>query len=845
MEEGKLMEEGKTIQKRLPKNKSNQNSEETLVKQFRNHMLKGNVNAALRLLSSNGNSGVLPINEDTIKQLHEKHPVGDAEHEEVMLCGPENFVHPVIFDEIDGELIQKISIRMKGAAGPSNFDAKNWKDILGSRSYGTSSNDLCAAIANLAKKLCIQNIGNDSVSALMACRLLPLDKNPGLRPIGVGEVLRRIVGKSVVSVLRTDLQEDAGELQLCAGQKSGSEAGIHAMHDIYEDENTHGIIQVDANNAFNVINRKVFLHNIRILCPEIATFIWNCYQRPARLFVVGGIEILSLEGTTQGDPTAMYVYALGIVPLIVILSEPYSNEEKVRQSAFADDLAGGGTLTQLRRWWDLIISMGKFVGYYAKASKSWLIVKEEHRDNAEKIFEGTGIQITTEGKRHLGAVVGSNTFKENYVSNLVDDWIEQLKTLSRIARVEPHLAYTAYVFGFQSKYTYFLRTIPNISSLLKRLDSAIDEYFLKPILDGHTFNYSERIWMSLPPRLGGLGIIIPSEVADTWYRNSREMTMKLVTKIVGQHVEDIESVIENLEIKSKHCLKAEKNKKNKEKLNYVKSTLNPQQSKLLEAISEKGASNWLTTLPIKEYGFYLNKQTFWDSIHLRYGIQLKRLPLKCACGEGFNVDHALTCKTGGFISIRHNEIRDFTADTLNEVCNDVQVEPLLTPLSGETFKYKTANKEDNARLDVVARGVYIKGSRNYTDVRVFNPISYCYRNKSLKAAHKENEMQKKREYGERILNVEHGTFTPLVFTCFGGMAVECLHFYNRLSDMVAEKRNISGSVARSWIRTKLCFSLLKTANLCIRGSKKKKDIYTDINNTNIMMAIVEAKMDVS
>ena len=414
-----------------------------------------------------------------------------------------------------------------------------------------------------------------------------------------------------------------------------------------------------------------------------------------------------------------------------------------------------------------------------------------------------------------------------------------------IARVEPHLAYTAYIFGFQHKYTYFLRTIPDISPMLKRLDAAIDEHFLKPILNGHIINYSERIWISLPPKLGGLGIIIPSEVSDSWYRHSRDMTLKIVTRIVCQHQKDIESVIENVEMKGTNSIKTEKDKKNAEKLNYVKGTLNPHQLKLLEAICEKGASNWLTTMPIKEYGFYLNKQTFWDSVHLRYGIQLKRLPLQCACGSNFSVDHALTCKTGGFISIRHNDVRDFTANVLDEVCSDVRVEPLLVPLSGETFKYKSAKKEDNVRLDLVARGLWIKGSRVFGDVRVFNPLAQCYRNQTLlKAAHKSNEEAKKREYGERVLNVEHGTFTPLVFTCFGGMAVECLHFYNRLSDMLAEKRNISGSVARSWIRTKLSFSLLKTANLCIRGSKKKKEAITELSNTNINMAIADSKLEV-
>ena len=109
------------------------------------------------------------------------------------------------------------------------------------------------------------------------------------------------------------------------------------MHQIYEDEETHGIIQVDVNNAFNTLNRNIFLHNINIICPEFSKFIHNCYQRPSRLFVMGGIEILPREGTTLGCPAAMYVYGTGLLPLIIVLST-----DDVRLSAFADDLAGGG-----------------------------------------------------------------------------------------------------------------------------------------------------------------------------------------------------------------------------------------------------------------------------------------------------------------------------------------------------------------------------------------------------------------------------------------------------------------------------------------------------------------------
>ena len=259
---------------------------------------------------------------------------------------------------------------------------------------------------------------------------------------------------------------------------------------------------------------------------------------------------------------------------------------------------------------------------------------------------------------------------------------------------------------------------------------------------------------------------------------------------------------------------------------------------------EKGASNWLTAMPIKDHGFYLNKQEFWDSVKTRYGLPLSRLPSRCACGANFSVDHAFTCKTGGFVTIRHNEVRDFTAEILKEVCQDVEVEPLLTPLTGEQFQYRSANTDDSARLDVSARGVWTRGSRAFLDVRVFNPLAPSYRNQTLAAAHKANENAKKRAYRERIQQVEHGSFTPLVFTCFGGMSVECLKFYNHVADKLSEKRDIAGSLAKAWVRTKLCFSLLRTANLCIRGSKTLRPRNIDLASTNISVAAAETGLSV-
>ena len=149
--------------------------------------------------------------------------------------------------------------------------------------------------------LCIEFVDPLTIEPIVASRRIPLDKGNGeVCPIGVGEVIRRIIGKYVTRVAKQDVINASGTMQVCAGQKSGGEAAIHAMRNIFEADETDAALLVDASNAFNSLNRAAALNNIRVLCPLIATYVTNTYRVPARLFVVGGSELKSAEGTTQG-----------------------------------------------------------------------------------------------------------------------------------------------------------------------------------------------------------------------------------------------------------------------------------------------------------------------------------------------------------------------------------------------------------------------------------------------------------------------------------------------------------------------------------------------------------------
>ena len=169
---------------------------------------------------------------------------------------------------------------------------------------------------------------------------------------------------------------------------------------------------------------------------------------------------------------------------------------------------------------------------------------------------------------------------------------------------------------------------------------------------------------------------------------------------------------------------------------------------------------------------------------------------------------------------------------------------MLTPLTGENFPLSTITT-DEARVDVAARGVWTKGQMAFFDVRVFNPTAKSYLNSDLSSAHKTNEQAKKRSYNRRVLSVDQGSFTPLVFSCYGGMSKECKTFYNRIAGRISEKRNINFSVAVNWLRTRINFHLIRSCLLCLRGSRSPFAKLDPINDVDLNLVTTESKLHVT
>ena len=196
-------------------------------------------------------------------QLKNKHPMPTGIRNETLLYGPIMKLDSSYFDLIDGNMIARAAKMTNGAAGPSTTDSDLFKNLLLHKKFKGEGQDLRDELAKSAHSLASEYIDPSIIDSYVNCHLISLNKCPGVRPIGIGEMGKNIVGKTIAWALKMDIQETAGPLQVCTWLKSGTEAAVHFIRQQFQAESAEACILVDATNAFNAVNRMVMLHNIQ------------------------------------------------------------------------------------------------------------------------------------------------------------------------------------------------------------------------------------------------------------------------------------------------------------------------------------------------------------------------------------------------------------------------------------------------------------------------------------------------------------------------------------------------------------------------------------------------------
>ena len=489
-------------------------------------------------------------------------------------------MHPVLFESIDASMIRSAALRTTGTAGPSGLDAASWRRLC--TSFKSAFNDLCHSLAITAQRVCTNFVDPSAIAPFLACRLIALNKNPGVRPIGIGDTARRIIAKSILTVTRMDIQEAAGSLQLSAGQISGIEAAVHAIDSLFQREETEAILLVDTSNAFNSLNRLSALHNIRQLCPSLATALINSYRAPTELFVDGDV-LYSSEGTTQGDPLAMPMYALAMIPLIKKLNYRLGD---VSQVWYTDDASAAGKIDRLREWWSELTSQGPKFSYFTNATKTWLVTKEKYLATATAFFANTGVQVASEGRPYLGAAIGTEEFVISYVKDRVAKWTKELDSLAKISLSQPHAAHAAFTQGLSSMWSYLTRTIHGIGPLLQPLETIIRSKLI-PALTGQPPPGDEmRDLLALSARLGGIALTNPTSIAEVELSASTKLSDPLKDAILQQCFEYLGDVIHE-QVEAKGEVRRMKRERSMQAADSLKQSLSVSLQRSMELAPKK------------------------------------------------------------------------------------------------------------------------------------------------------------------------------------------------------------------------------------------------------------------
>ena len=272
-----------------------------------------------------------------------------------------------------------------------------------------------------------------------------------------------------------------------------------------------------------------------------------------------------------------------------------------------------------------------------------------------------------------------------------------MESLAEISKSQPHAAYVAFLKGFKSKFTYYLRIIESFEEYVDPIEEAIHTFFLHYSVERSLFLKNLRnLSVVYHLRRAGLGFPDLKRESLEQFNASLDITAPHVNSIVTRS--PIIPARELME-ERKREVNAKRRAAAKSRIERIDESLSPNLLQAVQQTRDKGASSWLNAIPIEEHGLALNKQEFRDSLCIRYNLPLSNLPSYCACGEMFTVNHALSCKKGGFVAQRRDIIRDLLTSHISKVCRNVETEPLLQPLDNEVFNLQSTVTSREARLD--------------------------------------------------------------------------------------------------------------------------------------------------
>eukprot|EP01002_Notosolenus_urceolatus_P004535 NODE_219_length_2456_cov_28.544661_g170_i0.p1 GENE.NODE_219_length_2456_cov_28.544661_g170_i0~~NODE_219_length_2456_cov_28.544661_g170_i0.p1 ORF type:complete len:706 (+),score=136.49 NODE_219_length_2456_cov_28.544661_g170_i0:106-2118(+) len=636
--------------------------------------------------------------------------------------------------------------------------------------------------------------------------------------------------------------EAAGSAQVCAGHSSACEAACHSFQQRFANPGTQVLLLVDASNAFNKMNRKQALANIGKLAPTLGSVAKNIYGSPSRAILSDGSSIPSVEGTVQGCPIAMQVFAMGTIPLIRSLDNISRN-----QGWYADDSACVGSIETAAKWMKHLKTMGEPHGYEVNMTKTIAIVKaSSYHDYMEHFGEmATQIEVHTVdqdgdidaetlekfvactleksdddlGRRYLGGGIGGRGFRKKYVEEKVRAWCRELLTVSEMAKVNPQAAHCLLTKGVVAKWRFLMRTTEADATWFQPMEELLRHKVLPALLGASDISDDLRARLELPCRRGGLGIPNPAKMQAEEYNASRLLTSEL-TRILSDRSPEADKVIpdlHNIETKKRRDLKMRRDQAHEIIQKDLEMKANGRGKIILEEVREFKNSGWLSSLPLHRLGTTLTAREWRANVLLRVGLESDlKLASRCpSCNSENSPGHALSCPSGPAVRARHNDVCEELADIMKEagfhdVRSDepkIQSAPSGVPETTELY------------ADVGATGLFQRGRYAYIDVRIADTASRSRLSTNnamtiLRAA----EREKRSKYDSCARLFEGADFSPFVVSAHGSLAPAAEAILKICAEkMSGGKRSKEYPPTLSLLRARIQAATLRGVARCLVG----------------------------
>ena len=606
-----------------------------------------------------------------------------------------------------------------------------------------------------------------------------------------------------------------------------------AFQDAYESaedlEDPHILALADADNGFNCLSHLNMLWDVRHRWARASRFAFNMYRHEERLMVcsLAGLEpqfVLSKEGVTQGCPLGMILYGISLLGLGEDLRE---SAPGVLQPWYADDFSIYGRASEVARVFQQLCKKGPSVGYFSAPAKSWVICPKRAEAPAKTIMDAAGLPVKwSRGQRYVGGFIGSEKMNRRWLEPMVQKWVARVDKLAKVARRYPQAAYAGLVNCLQAEWQYLCRVEPGVGQHLAPVETALREKFIPALLgtdDPITDEF--RLLLAQGVKQGGLAIGDPARAANRLHWASIAATGVLVTSLLEHTTLDIEAHAGCVQ-QAGATARRERVEDGKKVVEALSLRQGPKVKKRLDRMKETGA--WLAVIPDRFSGTALSLQEWHDNLSLRYGKTPRGLPRRCdGCGAGFTVEHGLSCKKGGLVSIRHDDVHDEWAHLcgLALTSSRVTTEPLIhygdgmgASLGGTTGNRNGNTLGEEARGDVSAHGFWQKGRSTIFDVQITDTDSKSYGNTASDKLLERFAQLKRDKYEEACLE-RRKDFTPLCYSVDGMACKAARAAEKRLASLLSVKWDRQYSEMVNFVRTRMSLAVVRSNTLLLRSER--------------------------